>query len=346
MEALQASLGPFLAAEPAASETGPPGASLPLDLREKLAALGYVGGPGPAGAADPGADPKDKIDDLKIATDLMKRAFLRLNEEDFAGSAELFQDLLGRGVRSFELHLYLARALQALKRHREAAAQYELAVGLDPAYPAAWGDLANCRVALGDLRGAVEAIRSGQESSPRDADLRRSEARLWRRLGEREKARRAYESALPLAPGDALLRAHLGELLRDMGEVGTSASCSATWERWRRQSAVYGRRWSSTPRPPPTGTPWEWSSVLTGDWPRPRPPSARPGSVTTRTRSTRSTLASLCCAWAARKRHEASSRRRSSWNRASSRLASTWPKSAPDALAASRCHGAHGRVKR
>ncbi len=219
LEALHASLGEFLAAESTASDPGSPGASLPLDLQEKLGALGYLGGPGAAGAADPGADPKDKIDDYRIVTDLMQRGLVRLNEEDFAGSAELFQELLGRGVRSFELHFYLARALLALERHREAAAQFEQAVGVDPGYPTGWEGLADCRAVLGDLRGAVEAIRSGQESSPREARLRTREARLWRRLGEREKARGAYESALPLAPDNALLRVHYGELLRDMGEV-------------------------------------------------------------------------------------------------------------------------------
>ena len=219
VKVLQASLERILAAEPTARGPGSPEASLPLDLREKLGALGYVGGPGAARAGDPGADPKDKIDDFKIASDLIARGLVRLHEEDFAGSVELFRDLLGRGVRSFELHFYLARSLLALKRHREAAAQFEQAVGFDPGYPAVWEGLADCRVALGDLRSAVEAIRSAQEASPRDARLRRREARLWRRLGEREKARRAYESALPLAPDDALLRVHYGELLRDMGEV-------------------------------------------------------------------------------------------------------------------------------
>jgi len=219
MEALRASLEEILAAEPMAPEAGSAGASLPLDLREKLGALGYVGGPGAAGAEDPGADPKDKIDEFRVATDLMRRGLERLHEEDFAESAELFQELLGLGVRSFELHFYLARSLQALRRHREAAAQFEQAVGFEPGYPGVWGSLADCRVALGDLRGAVEAIRSGQETSPRDASLRRREARLWWRLGEHGKARRAYESALPLAPDDALLRVRLGELLRDMGEV-------------------------------------------------------------------------------------------------------------------------------
>ena len=168
VKALQASLGRILAAEPTARGPGSPGASLPLDLREKLGALGYVGGPGAARAGDPGADPKDKIDDFKIASDLIARGLVRLHEEDFAGSVELFRDLLGRGVRSFELHFYLARSLLELKRYREAAAQFEQAVGFDPGYPAVWEGLADCRVALGDLRSAVEAIRSAQEARPRD----------------------------------------------------------------------------------------------------------------------------------------------------------------------------------
>lgn len=219
MKALQASLDGFLAAELSASDADSPEASLPLDLREKLGALGYMGGAGGSGAADPGADPKDKIDEFKLATDLMQRGLVRLDHEDFAGSAELFQKLLGLGVRSFELHFYLARSLLELGRHREAAVEFEQAVGFEPGYPSGWEGLADCRVVLGDLRGAVEAVRSGQESSPRDAGLRKREARLWRRLDEPEKARRAYESALPLAPDDARLRVHYGELLRDMGEV-------------------------------------------------------------------------------------------------------------------------------
>ncbi len=219
METLQASLEQLLATEPMAPEAGSPETSLPRELLEKLGALGYVGGTGPARAGDPGADPKDKIGEFKIATDLMRRGLVHLHEEDFAQSTKLFQDLLGRGVRSFELHFYLARSLQALKQFREAATQFEKAVGFEPGYPAGWEGLADCRASLGDLRGAVDAIRSGQESSPRDEHLRRREARIWRRLGERGKARRAYESALPLAPDDAMLRVNLGELLRDMGEM-------------------------------------------------------------------------------------------------------------------------------
>ena len=325
VKALQASLGRILADESTASDPGSPGASLPLDLREKLGALGYVGGSGAAGAADPGADPKDKIDDFKIATDLMQRGLVRLNEEDFAGSAELFQELLGRGVRSFELHFYLARALIALKRYEEAATEFEQAVDFEPGYPTggrAW-QTAVWRWATCGARSRP----SGRVRSPARGRRVCAGARPDSGGGSASARRRDEPTSRPCP------------WRRTTPCCGcTTASCSATWERWRRRSAVYGKRWSSTPSPPPTGTLWAWSSVLTGGWPRPRRPSAGPGSATTPTRSTRSTLASLCCAWAARKKREGCSRRRSSWNRASRTLASAWPRSAPDALARARQH--------
>jgi Flp pilus assembly protein TadD len=159
------------------------------------------------------------MEDFRIANELMREGLLRLHDRDYAASASRFQAVLARKVESFEVHFYLARSLAGLGRGKQAVAHFEEAARRAPAFAPAWEGLADGRVALGDLRGAVEAIRSGEESSPREARLHSREALLWRRLGEREKARRAYESALPLAPDDALLRVHFGELLRDMGEV-------------------------------------------------------------------------------------------------------------------------------
>ena len=127
--------------------------------------------------------------------------------------------MLARGVESFEVHYYLARALVAQGRHAEAGPHFDEAARRVPAHADAWREAAECRVRAGDSAGALQRLRSGQAASPGDASLRRREARLLRELGRREEARRAYEAALPLAPRDALLRADLGELLREMGEV-------------------------------------------------------------------------------------------------------------------------------
>ncbi len=186
---------------------------------EKLAALGYVGAGGPAETTAPGADPKDKIGEFRVVNSLIREALLAFHARDFAGSERKLRQVMARGVRSFEVHYTLARALVALGRPAEAGPHFDEAARLVPAHAAAWREAAECRLRAGDTAGALQRLRSGQAASPRDASLRRREARLLRELGRREEARRTYEAALPLAPRDAALRAELGELLRELGEV-------------------------------------------------------------------------------------------------------------------------------
>jgi arylsulfatase A-like enzyme len=91
----------------AAEREGSPVASLetvPRELLEQLGALGYVGAGGGGSASDPGADPKDKIEEFRIANGLIREGIVRLQEKDPRGSAERFQELLRRGIESFEVH--------------------------------------------------------------------------------------------------------------------------------------------------------------------------------------------------------------------------------------------------
>ena len=195
------------------------GTAPPDETLEKLGALGYVGAGGPAETAAPGADPKDKIDEFRIVNSLIREALLAFHAQDPALSEKKLRQVVARGVQSFEVHYYLARALVAQGRQAEAGPHFDEAARRVPAHAAAWREAAECRLRAGDTAGALQRLRSGQAASPGDASLRRREARLLRELGRREEARRAYEAALPLAPRDARLRAELGELLREMGEV-------------------------------------------------------------------------------------------------------------------------------
>ena len=108
--AFQAALGRMLDEERKAASAAPGGA-VPVELLEKLGALGYVGGAAPAQTSTPGADPKDRIADFRLANALMREGLIALNERDFAKSAAQFGQLLERGIVSFEAHLYLGRAL-------------------------------------------------------------------------------------------------------------------------------------------------------------------------------------------------------------------------------------------
>ncbi len=189
------------------------------EIIEKLGALGYLGSGGPAETATPGADPKDKIEEFRVVNSLIREALVAYHAKDPATSVRKLRQVLARGVESFEVHYYLARALAAQARHAEAGRHFDEAARRVPAHANAWQQAAECRIRAGDTEGALQRLRAGQAASPGDAGLRRREARLLRELGRREEARRAYEAALPLAARDALLRADLGELLRELGQV-------------------------------------------------------------------------------------------------------------------------------
>jgi choline-sulfatase len=223
-EAMRAALAPYLEAERSAAKTAEAQATVPPDLLEKLGALGYLGAGAPGQGSAPGADPKDKIEEFKVANRLVREGLIKLREKDFAASAGNFRELLKREIESFEVHYYLGRALLGLKRYADAAPQFEGAIRFQPAYGMAHEALAECRAAEGDLKGAIAALRKGREAAPQDGSLPMREASYWERLGDRREATRAYEAALPLARKNAWVRVRLGELARDAGDMPRAAS--------------------------------------------------------------------------------------------------------------------------
>ncbi len=218
-QAMAAALGKVLDAERVALRDAPGAPAVAPELLEKLGALGYVGGSTAAETSTPGADPKDKLPDFRIANDGIREGLLRLHDKDYRASAARFEAVLARGISSFEIHFYLARALLGLQRYPEAARHFEEAAKRAPAHGAAWEGLAQSRAASGDADGALQALRKGQAALPSDARLRLQEARLLWDRGQKTDARQAYEKALPLVPRSARARAQLGDLLREMGDL-------------------------------------------------------------------------------------------------------------------------------
>jgi choline-sulfatase len=184
-EALRKALGAILDAERVQSKSAGTTPAIAPELLEKLGALGYVGGAAPAETSTPGADPKDRIEDFRIANDLIREGLARLHEGDYAGSESRFRAVLARGISSFEVHFYLARALSGLGRHAEAARHFEEAARRSPSHAPAWVGLARSLLAA----------------------------------GRKQEARKAFEAALPLVPTNGPLRAELGDLLREQGDV-------------------------------------------------------------------------------------------------------------------------------
>jgi tetratricopeptide (TPR) repeat protein len=184
--ALRKALAVVLDAERAhANASSPSAAPIAPELLEKLGALGYVGGAAPADAPSPGADPKDMVDEFRIANDLIREGLTSLHARDYAASAARFQAVLARKIASFEVHFYLARALTGLGRPADAARHYDEAARRSPSHGPAWTGLARSLLAA----------------------------------GRKAEARKAFEKALPLAPSSGALRAELGDLLREQGDV-------------------------------------------------------------------------------------------------------------------------------
>jgi arylsulfatase A-like enzyme/Flp pilus assembly protein TadD len=193
--------------------------SVPQELLDKLGALGYVGSGAPVESSSPGADPKDKVDEFRMANDLIREGIVLLHERNYGGSVGRYRKLLDLGIESYEIHLNLARGLLALERHSEAQPHFLEATRRLPSQREAWEGLAETRSARGDAAGALAVLKEAQALLPQDAALHQREGAILARMGRKEEARKAYEAAVALAPRDALLRARYGELLRELGRI-------------------------------------------------------------------------------------------------------------------------------
>jgi choline-sulfatase len=221
---MRTALGEELDRERAASAGETSAASVPQELLDKLGALGYVGSRSRVSSKTPGADPKDKVEEFRIANELIREGLLLYEKQDYAGSVEQYRKLLELSIESFEVHFYLARGLSALGRFREAAPHFEEATRRQPRHAGAWEGLSQARSEQGDLAGALGAVREGENALPDDAGLKQREGAILVKMGRPEEARKAYEAAVALAPRNALLRARLGELLRQLGAIEESVA--------------------------------------------------------------------------------------------------------------------------
>jgi choline-sulfatase len=194
--------------------------TVPVELLERLGALGYVSGGGaPSATTTSSVDPKDKIQEFRRANQIMRDGILALNRRDYASAARGFEELVGSGIESFEAHLYLARSFAGLKRLDRAAAHFEKAARRAPLLEEAWAGWAETRLATDGPESALAIVREGRGQNPRAAQLAVLEAQLCLRLRRRDEAIAAFKAALPLLPRDGSIRQQLGELQRDLGRV-------------------------------------------------------------------------------------------------------------------------------
>jgi choline-sulfatase len=215
---LRTALEGLLRAERNRARSAPSSASpLSADVLQKLGALGYVSPGAPKDSVALGADPKDKIDEFRTLSGLMRDGLLLLRQKRYGESASRLLRLQQAGSDAFQVHFYLGRAQLGLGRVRDAERNFERTIALMPSFTQAHVSLAEARLARKDPRGAIDALVRGQRDAPNEPELYDREGQIWEQLSDVPRAMAAYERVAALAPRDALVRWRMGELLLTRG---------------------------------------------------------------------------------------------------------------------------------
>jgi arylsulfatase A-like enzyme/tetratricopeptide (TPR) repeat protein len=199
LSSMQAEIGRY----PAGFSTPEP---VDAEVRERLAALGYLGGAISAAADGPLPNPRDRIHEIEEV-----EAAFRLGKRQDGEAVAAFRRLIGKNPRQLDVQLGLAEALVRLERYTEAAASYQAALAIAPAMSGEIGlALARVSLLLERLDDVESHARAGLQVNPAQAH----ELLAWAALGRADlgRAEREAKQALSLAPaatGSALALAEV-----------------------------------------------------------------------------------------------------------------------------------------
>ncbi len=207
------------AADPFARGEQQPG-DVPAETRQKLAALGYVGGGArPTRPDAERADPKDRIDvwnHFEAAQSLIRAG-------EFQAAADRLEALLGGDPENVMARLSYAGALVRLGRRDEALAQYRQTIVLDPGRDNAYLGAARLLEKRGDFdeaRGLVEHVLA---MVPKDPDGYTAMGDLLLEQEKYEEAEGWFRRALEVDPNSMLAASGLGNCLNRAGRYQEAA---------------------------------------------------------------------------------------------------------------------------
>lgn len=251
-DALARNLAEILAAAGRAPGPAPEAADLDEAARQRLAALGYLGGGGDA--ASPGfdrssEDPKDLIEFFRKDQRLNKL----VDDKDYAEARALCEEMLRQRPGFADCHLQMSKVALADGEREAALRAARKAVEVGPQNERAQLHLAGLLRERGDLEAAVAHFRRALEIQPGSPDARLSLGRTLAELGrldeagsllgaaasaqpesasaaiqlgfvrakqgQLDEAIRSYRHALALDPGSAEAHAYLGSALAQQGSL-------------------------------------------------------------------------------------------------------------------------------
>ena len=199
-------------------------AAAPLEgdggLLERMAALGYVGGPVTRGGAGAGADPKDTVKEVQRYRDdaIAARQLFATGHAD--EGLRILDRLARTGVATFDEQKLRGTMLLEHGRYAEALKSLEVALRMVPHFDQLYVDVAQAHLGLGRRSEARDAIERGLAIEPGNSLLLTAKGGLLQELGDLQGARAVLESARTADPADVRVRVQLGHVYRSLGKNG------------------------------------------------------------------------------------------------------------------------------
>ncbi len=175
----------------------------------RLRSLGYVGIAAPSGSRARGADPKDKIAEVKLFRGLISRAVDDLGAGRNDAAINRLKKAAGINERAYDVHLLLGDAYRAKGAHEQALGEYDAAALLNPTIAAPHVSAADVHVTRGEFDRALTRLETAARHEPHSADVASLRGRIHERTGRTAEALAEYQRAATLNPSDVPARARL-----------------------------------------------------------------------------------------------------------------------------------------
>ena len=180
-----------------------------LETAARLRSLGYVGLRSPQAQPGGGADPKDKIAELKRFRALLGEANADLAVQRTDAAIAKLEQALKISDGAYDLHVILGDAWRQKGRGERALGEYDAAAVLNPETAAPHLLAADLHIAQRQFDRAMARVERASAIEPRSSEVARTRGRVLEFSGRADQALAQYEQALAIDPSDVAARARL-----------------------------------------------------------------------------------------------------------------------------------------